>query len=164
MNKIYIFTKTLFKIFLYFIELLGVTYFFTYLSSFLLPYDSTFDFIERMIEFYVVYQVLVAVILGNLNDIKADSSLRYKTIIKKCIEYCDCKDERIKEQILKDIDKQLDIGTFNDIKYRDCYTKLKNNIDNLSKTCLKMELINAEHTFEYYSLKWKYSFILRIVK
>lgn len=164
MNRFYIFTKTVFQIFLYLTEVVGMTYLLVYLSSFVQPYNSCFEFIERMIEFYVVYQILVIIVLGNLNDIKTDSLLRYKTTLKKCIQYCDSKTAYIKNEILKDIERQLDTGTFNDISIRNNYIIIRDNIDNLNKTSLNMDLINTEHSLEHYSLKWKYSFVLRLFK
>ena len=164
MNNFYIFTKGLFQIFLYLLEIIGITYLLTYLSSFYCSIDSTYTFIQRMIDYYVVYQLLTIVILGNLNDIKKDSLLTYKTIIKLCIEYCKDKKSDVKKLILNEANKQLDTGILNDKEFRNAYINILDNIDNLNLTVLNIELINAEHRFDSYSLKWKYSFLLRLLK
>ncbi len=164
MNKFYIFTKKTFQIFLYLFEIIGITYLLTYLSSFCCSIDSTYIFIQRMIDYYVVYQLLTIVILGNLNDIKKDSLLTYRTIIKLCIEYCKTKNSDVKELILNKVNKQLDTGILNDKEFRNAYMNILDNIDNLNLTVLNIELINVEHRFDSYSLEWKYSFLLRLLK
>ena len=164
MKKVYIFTKTLWQIILYLFEVIGVSVILTYLTTLISNTDTLFEFIERTIMCYTVYQILVIVILTNMNDIEKDSCLAYITNLKKCLLYIETKQKYIKDDILKNIDYQLDNSTFNNNEFRNSYTLIKNNIDNLKIDNINMELINAEHIYEMNSLNWRFSFLLRLVK
>lgn len=164
MKKRYIVTKILWQIFLYLFEVIGISIIFTYLTTFMIPIELAFDFFERVLMCYTVYQILVLIILTNLNDIEKDSCLAYITNLKKCLLYIENKEEYIKQDILKNIDYQLDNSTLNDNKFRDSYILIKNNIDKLTVTSINMELIEAEHIYEMVSLNWRFSFILRLFK
>ena len=117
---------------------------------------------------YTVYQILVLVILTNMNDIERDSCLAYIKVLKKCLLYIEMNEENIKKEIskdiLKDIDYQLDNGTFNNNEYRQAYALIRDNINNLNKNSIKIELIEAEHNYEMNALNWRFSFILRFLK
>ena len=41
---------------------------------------------------------------------------------------------------------------------------IRNNIDNLKSSNVNIELINAEKNYEFHSLNWRFSFLLRIFK
>lgn len=96
MKKIYTFTKTLWQIILYLFEVIGVSIFMAYLTTFVSNIDSLFEFIERTIMCYTVYQILVIVILTNINDIEKDSCLAYITNLKKCLLYTGTKKSILK--------------------------------------------------------------------
>ena len=85
-----------------------------------------------------------------------------------CLLYIEMNEENIKKEIskdiLKDIDYQLDNGTFNNNEYRQAYALIRDNINNLNKNSIKIELIEAEHNYEMNALNWRFSFILRFLK
>ncbi len=164
MKKIYILSKTLTQIFVYLIEVIGISTLLAYLSTFIQKTCTTFDFIERCIMCYTIYQVLVVIILTNLNDIQKDLLLAYITNLKKCLLYIETKQEYIKKSILNNIDYQLKKDTFNTNEMIKAYKHIKENIDNLTKDNIEMEIINAEHCYELNSLNWKFSFLLRLLK
>ena len=164
MKQIYIIAKTIGQIFLYLLEVVGMSIIIANLTTSLAPVYSLFEFIERTIMCYTIYQILIIVILTNLNDIQKDSCLAYITNLKKCLLYIETKESYIKEDILKNINYQLDDGTFNNNEFRKAYENIKNNIDNFRENYIKMELINAEHIYEMNSLNWRFSFLLRLVK
>ena len=164
MEKRYFISKTLTQIFLYLLEVVGISILFAWLSTFLKDCSSIYDFMERCITCYTIYQILVVVILTNINDIRKDYLLAYITNLKKCILYIDTKQDYIKQNILENIKYQLDKGTFNRNDVINSYKYIKNNIDNLSKDNIEMEIINAEHCYEETSLNWKFSFLLRLFK
>ena len=164
MKKIYILSKTLTQIFVYLIEVIGISTLLAYLSTFIQKTCTTFDFIERCIMCYTIYQVLVVIILTNLNDIQKDLLLAYVTNLKKCLLYIETKQEYIKKSILNNIDYQLKKDTFNTNEMIKAYKHIKENIDNLTKDNIEMEIINAEHCYELNSLNWKFSFLLRLLK
>ena len=157
----HIITKTLFQIFLYLTELLSVSLFFTYLTSFLAPITSSIAFLERMILAYTIYQILVIVILTNLNDIQKDSYLAWVTTLKLTLLYTETKNQKVKIALNENLDYQLNNSTLNSIVFRNAYENLKHNLDIIDETTLKLELIIAEQQFEMQSLNWKFSFLLR---
>ena len=164
MKKIYILSKTLTQIFVYLIEVIGISTLLAYLSTYIQKTCTTFDFIERCIMCYTIYQILVVIILTNLNDIQKDLLLAYITTLKKCLLYIETKQEYIKKSILNNIDYQLKKDTFNTNEMIKAYKHIKENIDNLTKDNIEMEIINAEHCYELNSLNWKFSFLLRLLK
>ncbi len=164
MKKIYILSKTLTQIFVYLIEVIGISTLLAYLSTYIQKTCTTFDFIERCIMCYTIYQILVVIILTNLNDIQKDLLLAYITNLKKCLLYIETKQEYIKKSILNNIDYQLKKDTFNTNEMIKAYKHIKENIDNLTKDNIEMEIINAEHCYELNSLNWKFSFLLRLLK
>lgn len=164
MKKRYIISKTLTQIFIYLVEVIGVSILLAYLSTFIQETCSIFDFIERCVTCYTIYQILVVVILTNLNDIQKDLLLAYTTNLKKCLLYIETKQDYIKKDILKNIDYQLKRATFNSDEVINAYKNIKENIDKLTKNNIEMEIINAEHKYELNSLNWKFSFLLRLFK
>lgn len=164
MKKLYYITKTITQIFLYLIEVVGISILLAYFSTFLEAYTTLYNFIERCISFYTIYQILVVVILTNINDIQKDLTLAYMTNLKKLLLYKETKSENIKKDVLKNIDYQLDYGTFNNDSVLKSYRLIKDNIDKVNEENIKMELINAEHIYELNSLNWRFSFLLRIFK
>lgn len=164
MKKLYYITKTITQIFLYLIEVVGISILLAYFSTFLEAYTTLYNFIERCISFYTIYQILVVVILTNINDIQKDLTLAYMTNLKKLLLYKETKSENIKKDVLKNIDYQLDHETFNNYSVLKSYRLIKDNIDKVNEENIKMELINAEHIYELNSLNWRFSFLLRIFK
>ena len=168
MKKRYIITNTIWQIFLYLFEVISISLFLTYLTTLIEDINSSFKWIERAIMCYTVYLILVLVILTNMNDIERDSCLAYIKVLKKCLLYIEMNEENIKKEIskdiLKDIDYQLDNGTFNNNEYRQAYALIRDNINNLNKNSIKIELIEAEHNYEMNALNWRFSFILRFLK
>ena len=164
MKKIFIITKTIWQILLYLIEVIAITLLLVYISTFIKEICTTFEFIERCIMCYALYQFLFIFILTNINDILKDSYLAYATILKKCILYIKTKNEYTKANILNNIDYQLDRATFNNNDFREKYKYIKANIDNLDLDKINMQLIEAEHMLSASYLNYKLSFLLRIVK
>lgn len=164
MKKIYFATKTLAQIFIYLVEIVGVSVLLAYLSTFIQKTCTTYDFIERCITCYTLYQILAIIILTNLNDIQKDLLLAYITNLKKCLLYVETKKDYINKDILKNIEYQLKNSTFNSEETRNAYKNLKQNIDKLTKDNIEMEIIKAEQRYELNSLNWKFSFLLRILK
>ena len=68
-------TKRLFQIFLYLLEVLGISCLLTIITNQYWPTENFIDFIERMTIFYTLYQIIIYGILQQLNDIKKDEYL-----------------------------------------------------------------------------------------
>src|SRR5574344_1104775 len=126
MQKKYTISKTLIQIFAYLIEVIGISLILAYLTTLIQKSCSTYDFIERSVMCYTIYQILVVVILTNLNDIQKDILLAYITNLKKCLLYIETKQLYIKTDILKNIDYQLEKDTFNNDNVIESYKKIKN--------------------------------------
>ena len=142
-------------------ELLSVSLFFTYLTTFLAPITSSILFLERMILAYTIYQILVIVILTNLNDIQKDSYLAWITTLKLTLLYTETRDQKVKIALNKNLEHQLNSSTFNSLIFKNAYENLQQNLDTVDETSVKLELIIAEQQFEIQSLNWKFSFLLR---
>lgn len=164
LKKKHLFIKSLWQIFLYLFEVLGVSFIITYLTNYIEPISSYMAFIERMLMAYSIYQILVVVILTNLNDIQKDSYLAWITVLKMCLLYTDSKEEKIEEGIIKMISYQLEKGTFNSNEFRQAYIGIRDNLDSLNKTYIEMEIVIAEEQYELATLNWRFSFILRKFK
>ena len=167
MKKIYFITKSVCQIFIYAFEVITISTFLTWLSSLFNNCSSLWCYIERFLICYTVYQLLVIIVLNNINDIAKDSCLAYITNLKKALLYADSKNKNIKKEIIKNIEYQLDDGTINNSEYKLSYELLKKyieNADSIEKSYIECELINAEHRYEYISLQWRYSFLLRVLK
>lgn len=160
-------TKVIWQITLYAIELISISLLLTYLTTLIQKCDSAWCFIERALLCYSFYQIIVVIILNNLNDIEKDACLAYMTNLKKLLLYANTRNDYIKKNIEKNIKYQLERKTINNNKYKKAYIMLEkslNNIDKMDRSYIEMELIHAEHIYEFCSLNWRYSFLLRLFK
>lgn len=124
-KKKHVRSKTVWQIFLMFLEIAVIVGGLTWGSSFLWQIESGLDVLERVGLFYGFYQIFTYIILSNLNDIKADEFLALKNTASIALKACEYNDE-IWKGIAKDqIDKQLDSGVFNDVLVRKNYGVLK---------------------------------------
>lgn len=167
MKKIFLYTKMIFQIILYFLEVLGIAVILTIIVNKFIPVSNWFDNIERIIVFYTLYQIVIYNILKQLNDMKKDEYLAILTMYKCVKLYNSVKREDMKKDIYNLIDKQLDTGILNDIGVRNEYIEIKSVLDNnmsFNESIIDFKIIKYEHDYEYASLNWKYSILLRIFK
>lgn len=163
-KKKHIQSKTIWQIFLMFLEIAVIVGGLTWGSSLLWEFESGLDILERVGLFYGFYQILTYIILSNLNDIKADEFLALKNTASIALKACEYDDEAWKVIAKDQIDKQLDSGVFNDMLVRQNYGVLKQCIDENAIKNIEYMIIWAEHCAEGSKLQWKYSFLLRIIK
>ena len=81
--------------------------------------------------------------------------------------YNNDKRKEIKEELYYLINKELDVGIFNDNSIREEYMEIKNVLDNnlsIDKTLLETKILRYEHLSEEAILNWKYSLLLRVLK
>ena len=157
-------SKTIWQIFLMFLEISVIVGGLTWVSGLLWDFESGLDVLERVGLFYGFYQILTYIILSNLNDIKADEFLALKNTASIALKACEYNDE-IWKGIAKDqIDKQLDSGVFNDMLVRQNYGVLKQCIDENAVKNIEYMIIWAEHCAEESQLLWRFSSLLRFVK
>lgn len=163
-KRIHIRSKTIWQIFLMFLEISVIVGGLTWVSGLLWDFESGLDVLERVGLFYGFYQILTYIILSNLNDIKADEFLALKNTASIALKACEYNDE-IWKGIAKDqIEKQLDSGVFNDMLVRQNYGVLKQCIDENTVKNIEYMIIWAEHCAEESQLLWRFSFLLRLVK
>ena len=160
-KKKHIRSKTIWQIFMMFLEIAVIVGGLTLGSSLLWEFESGLDILERVGLFYGFYQILTYIILSNLNDIKADALKNTASIALKACEY---NDEAWKDIAKDQIDKQLDSGVFNDMLVRKNYGVLKQCIDENAIKNIEYMIIWAEHCAEESQLLWRFSFLLRLVK
>ncbi len=167
MNKVekhHIIIKTIWQVFVLFVEIGLIAGGLTWGSYYFLQFESVVDVIERFLLFYGVYQLLAFIILSNINDIKADEYLALMTNASLAAKACEYNDGNTKKTIYRIIDKQLDSGMFNDCDVRDKYRQLKQLVDSNNIRGIEYMIIWANHCCEATKLQWKYSFILRLLK
>lgn len=163
-RKKHVRSKTVWQIFLMFLEIAVIVGGLTWGSSLLWQIESGLDVLERVGLFYGFYQILTYIILSNLNDIKADEFLALKNTASIALKVCEYNDEAWKEMVKDQIDKQLDNGVFNDMLIRQNYSVLKQCIDENAIKNIEYMIIWAEHCAEESQLLWRFSFLLRLVK
>ena len=160
-----IITKTIFQIFMYLIELLGVSFAITCFIHFCVePILSYIRFIEILSMSYAIYQILVAIILTNINDIAKDSYLMYISILKHCLLYLKHRDKSTKNNLLQKIEEVLEPKYIITSDVREACKKIESNLDKINEQIINAELIDAECSFELATLNWRYSFLLRWLK
>ena len=163
-KKKHIRSKTIWQIFMMFLEIVVIVGGLTWSSSVLWEFESGLDILERVGLFYGFYQILTYIILSNLNDIKADEFLALKNTASIALKACEYNDEAWKDIAKDQIDKQLDSGVFNDMLVRKNYDVLKQCIDENAIKNIEYMIIWAEHCAEESQLLWRFSFLLRLVK
>ncbi len=163
-KKKHIRSKTIWQIFMMFLEIAVIVGGLTFESSLLWEFESGLDILERVSLFYGFYQILTYIILSNLNDIKADEFLALKNTASIALKACEYNDEAWKDIAKGQIDKQLDSGVFNDMLVRKNYGVLKQCIDENAIKNIEYITIWAEHCAEESQLLWRFSFLLRLVK
>lgn len=163
-KKKHIRSKTIWQIFLMFLEIAVIVGGLTLGSGLLWQFESGMYVLERVGLFYGFYQILTYIILSNLNDIKADEFLALKNTASIALKACEYNDETWKDIAKGQIDKQLDSGVFNDMLVRKNYGVLKQCIDENAVKNIEYMIIWAEHCAEESQLLWRFSFLLRLVK
>ncbi|MGN0510036.1 MAG: hypothetical protein ACI4GE_00595 [Lachnospiraceae bacterium] len=156
--------KTIWQMFLMFLEIAVIVGGLTWGSSLLWEFESGLDILERVGLFYGFYQILTYIILSNLNDIKADEFLALKNTASIALKACEYNDEVWKGIVKDQIEKQLDSGVFNDMLVRKNYGALKQCIDENALKNIEYMIIWAEHCVAESQLLWRFSFLLRLVK
>lgn len=163
-KKKHIRSKTIWQIFLMFLEIAVIVGGLTWCSGLLWQFESGLDVLERVGLFYGFYQILTYIILSNLNDIKADEFLALKNTASIALKACEYNDDVWKNIAKDQIDKQLDSGVFNDMLVRKNYGVLKQYIDENAVKNIEYMIIWADHCAEESQLLWRFSFLLRLVK
>lgn len=163
-KKKHIRSKTIWQIFMMFLEIAVIVGGLTLESNLLWEFESGLDILERVGLCYGFYQILTYIILSNLNDIKADEFLALKNTASIALKACEYNDEAWKNIAKDQIDKQLDSGIFNDMLVRKNYGVLKQCIDENATKNIEYMIIWAEHCAEESQLLWRFSFLLRLVK
>lgn len=166
-KKNYLITKRIFQIFLYLLEVVGISYILTFITNIFWQIENFIDFIERMTIFYTFYQIVIFGILQQLNDIKKDEYLALLSMYKYVELYNADKRDYIKKDIINLINHQLDSTMLNDNDIRKEYIEIKKVLDSnqsFDDTLLKVKIIKYEHCCEEAVLNWKYSILTRIFK
>ena len=163
-KRIHIITKTIWQVFLMLLETTVIVGGLTWLSSLIWTIESGLDVLERIGLFYGFYQISTYIILSILNDIKVDEYLALKNNASIALKACEYNDNEWKVIIKKQIDKQLDSGTFNDMLVRKNYGVLKQCIDTNTIKNIEYMIVWADHCAEASKLQWRFSYLLRIFK
>lgn len=166
-KRYHIFTKTVFQICLYSLEigvLCGVA---TFVSIMLFDTNNTIttiEIMERFTLFYGFYQLIVFLILTNLNDIRADEYLALKNAAELASLSLESQSTQLEQQVRLLVNKQLEGDVFNDTKVRENYKNIVDCLVQNNLVGIKQISIWASHCSETATLNWRFSFLLRIFK
>lgn len=144
-------------------EMSGVVVFFMLLSTHISPITSILELWFRLILGYLIYQIILINVLSYINNEQRKAILNYVTALKKSICYVEKRDLCLKREILIGVERQLRQGFFNNHELRESFVFLRNNLSNISKRRLEIELARAEDAYERSFLKCKYSLALRFL-
>ena len=158
-----IIASTLKKSLFFSAEMAGAAVFFMILSTHILPITSIFEVWIRLILGYLIYQIILINVLTCINNEQRKAILNYVTALKKSICYVEKRDLCLRREILIGVERQLRQGFFNNHELRESFMFLRNNLSNMSKRRLEIELTRAENAYEQSLLKCKYSLTLRIL-
>ena len=166
-KKYHIFTKTVFQIFLYGLEIGVLCGGATFLSIKLFDANNTIttiEIMERFALFYGFYQLIVFLILTNLNDIQADEYLALKNTTELASLSLESKSAQLEQQVRRLVDRQLKGDVFNDTNVREGYRNIVACLDQNNLVGIKQISIWASHCSEMARLNWRFSFLLRVFK
>ena len=144
-------------------EMTGTAVLFMLLSTHISPITSIFEMWIRLVLGYLTYQIVVINVLTCINNEQRKAILNYVTELKKSICNVEKRDLFLKREILINVERQLRQGFFNNHELRESFMFLRNNLRNISKRRLEIELARAENAYEQSFLKCKYSLALRIL-
>lgn len=164
MDKKRFFIKTLWHVFLYAVEVLGISIILARISAAVWAVQDGYEMLERIMTAYVIYEIAVFTFLTNQNDIEVDSALAYGTYLKSILLYFETNDSVLKREILEKRQRQLDIGTLNTPDNYKRYEQSLQWLEEGNKTRVQYELIRCEHHKEMVTLQWRFSFLLRRFK
>ena len=144
-------------------EMSAAAVLFMVLSTHISPITSILELWFRLILGYLIYQIALINILSCINNEQRKALLNYVTALKKSVCYVEKRDLCLKREILISVERQLRQGFFNNHELRKSFMFLRNNLSNISKRRLEIELARAEDAYEQSFLKCKYSLALRIL-
>ena len=166
-KKYHIFTKTVFQICLYALEIGALCGGATFVSIKLFDTDNaitTIEIMERFALFYGFYQLIIILILTNLNDIQADEYLALKNTAELASLSLESQSAQLEQQVRLSIEKQLENDVFNDTVVRKKYKCIVDCLEQNNMVGIKQISIWASHCSEQATLSWRFSFLLRIFK
>lgn len=166
-KKYHIFTKAVFQICLYSLEIGVFCGGATFVSIMLFDTNNTIttiEIMERFALFYGFYQLIVFLILTNLNDIQADEYLALKNAAELASLSLESQSTQLERQVRLLVDKQLEGDVFNDTKVRESYKNIVSCLAKNNLVGIKQISIWASHCSELATLNWRFSFLLRIFK
>lgn len=166
-KKHHIFTKTVFQICLYSLEIGVFCGGATFVSIILFDADNaitTIEMMERFALFYGFYQLIVFLIITNLNDIQADEYLALKNTAELASLSLEFQSTQLKQRVRSLVDKQLNSDVFNDTNVRKSYKDIVTYLAQNNLVEIKQISIWASHCSELATLSWRFSFLLRIFK
>ena len=164
MNNKHFAIKTAWQVFLYTIEVLGISILLAHISTGIWAVTDGYGMIERVMTAYAIYEIVVFVILTNRNDIEVDSALAYSTYLKTILLYFESDDDILKQDILENRQRQLSIRTLNTPETYKRYQQSLQWLEERNVTRVQYELIWSEHHKEMVALQWRFSFLLRRFK
>lgn len=152
------------QIFLQLVEIIIFTSLVTWITSFIEEPSSKWEWIERIVLCYGIYQFPAYLWASNRVDSQKDMHLALLRCYKDALLFIDTGDKRFKELVTVNVDMQLKDNVFNDDKIRSEYKNLLSLLESKDKNLAIYKINLIEHQIETISLEWRFSIFLSIVK
>jgi hypothetical protein len=152
------------QIFLHLLEIITITGIIVLLSYCIEKPSSNWDWIERVVLCYGLYQFPTYLFVSSKLDSKKDMYLALLKNYRDTYLYLETEEERFRLGIEKNIEYQLRNDVFNDQQAIEEYGILKEIIKKKDKNYALSKITLLEHCIETVSLSWQYSILLTLVK
>ena len=152
------------QILLQLVEIMIFTSLYTWISSLVEEPSSKWEWIERIVLCYGIYQFPTYLWVSNRVDSQKDMHLALLRCYKDALLFIDTGDKRFKELVTANVDIQLKDDVFNDDKIRKEYKILLDLLESRDKNVAIYKINLIEHQIESISLEWRFSIFLSIVK
>lgn len=165
------YTKNLFQSFLWLIEAVGIPMLLMILLGVVAPQNlkaGVFEYIERYLACYGVYQVIVFIILKSISDCMKDQTLAIITTYEYTNLFLETGKDEVKDWVLHLCEAQQNSSKMNSFEIRREYETISEMLVNQDNDKLlffmKQRLIYYKHEYERISLLWNYSILVRLFK
>ena len=152
------------QVLLQLVEIVILTGLITCLSFYIEKPASSWDWVERVILCYGIYQFPTYLWVSNRVDSQKDMYLALLRCYKDALLFIDTGDERVKKLVSENIDMLLKDDVFNDIKIRDEYNIILRLLESKDKNAAIYKINLIEHQIESASLQWHFSILLSFIK
>ena len=167
LKRITIAIKISFQCFVAIFEFVGIPFVLALLSTFVMRITGDnylWQWIERTVFCFAVYEVLVIIIRKMQIDARNDAILTLKTAFDFALLFCESGDQEIYKYTLSKINEATKPENLNQMDVLQEYNNLQKLMKEKQIIEIKKKIIILQHNIESNNLAWNYTFILRLFK